>query len=66
MLHYPIEDNGGKMGLTLEEEHNLEHELERTLRRESPTLLRFYRSTHEAIDAYSEALFGHKFFEEAK
>jgi hypothetical protein len=56
------------IGLTLEEAHQLEDELERELKRQNPKhpALKFYGSTYKAIDAYYEALYGHKFFEEAK
>lgn len=54
------------MNLTLDEAHDLELELERTLRQKHPNhpALKFYGSVWKAIDAYYEALYGHKFFQE--
>jgi len=54
------------VSLTLEEAHNLEDELEQTLRNKNPShpALKFYGSTWEAVDGYYKALYGHKLFGE--
>ncbi len=54
------------MNLTIDEAHVLELELEGKLRAYNPNhpALKYYDSTWKAIDAYYEALYGHKFFED--
>ena len=54
--------------MTLEECHALEDELKRDIDKQGLTdkVDVYYSSTYQAINAYYEALYGHKFFEEVK
>lgn len=60
-----IGEGGGTV--TFEEAHNMENDLRRNLEDTQPNhpALTYYPSTWKAIDAYYEALYGRKFFQEA-